>query len=162
MHEDGFPCEPFPYTGCASRTLFVEMVACVRVNAHFQQMKKNSRVFLTLWCRIICYIQVQWLHTPTRENRANMQHWCEWLVAAITWANVDPDLCRHMASLGHNPAYTLDNNYYVKTTPLWCKWRRFDVIVTLLLRHMFDGHGLSWTVSPECLSELKCNLTVLQ
>ena len=21
---------------------------------------------------------------------------------AITWANVDPDLCRHMASLGHN------------------------------------------------------------
>ena len=21
---------------------------------------------------------------------------------AITWANVDPDLCHHMASLGHN------------------------------------------------------------
>ena len=21
---------------------------------------------------------------------------------AITWANVDPDLCRHVASLGHN------------------------------------------------------------
>ena len=21
---------------------------------------------------------------------------------AITWANVDPDLCRHMTSLGHN------------------------------------------------------------
>ena len=21
---------------------------------------------------------------------------------AITWANVDPDLCRHLASLGHN------------------------------------------------------------
>ena len=30
-------------------------------------------------------------------------HW--WSVnrqQAITWANVDPDLCRHMASLGHN------------------------------------------------------------
>ena len=30
----------------------------------------------------------------------------KWLGAirqqAITWANVDPDLCRHMASLGHN------------------------------------------------------------
>ena len=29
-----------------------------------------------------------------------------WLAAirhqAITWANVDPDLCRHMASLAHN------------------------------------------------------------
>ena len=21
---------------------------------------------------------------------------------AITWTNIDPDLCRHMASLGHN------------------------------------------------------------
>ena len=21
---------------------------------------------------------------------------------AITWANIDPDLCRHMVSLGHN------------------------------------------------------------
>ena len=35
------------------------------------------------------------------------QHWFrQWLGAvrqqAITWANVDPDLCRHMASLGHN------------------------------------------------------------
>ena len=24
------------------------------------------------------------------------------LKITITWANVDPDLCRHMASLGHN------------------------------------------------------------
>ena len=34
----------------------------------------------------------------------------EWLGAvrqqAITWANVDPDLCRHMASLGHNELIT--------------------------------------------------------
>ena len=35
------------------------------------------------------------------------QHWFrQWLGAvrqqAITWANVDPDLCRHMMSLGHN------------------------------------------------------------
>ena len=35
------------------------------------------------------------------------QHWCRlWLGAvrqqAITWANVDPDLCHHMASLSHN------------------------------------------------------------
>ena len=24
------------------------------------------------------------------------------LVPVITWANVDPDLCRHMVPLGHN------------------------------------------------------------
>ena len=35
------------------------------------------------------------------------QHWCRWWLGAIrhhaiTWANVDPDLCCHMASLDHN------------------------------------------------------------
>ena len=35
------------------------------------------------------------------------QNWFrQWLGAvrqqAITWANVDPDLCRHMVSVGHN------------------------------------------------------------
>ena len=35
------------------------------------------------------------------------QHWFkQWFVTwqhqAITWANVDPDLCHHMVSLGHN------------------------------------------------------------
>ena len=34
------------------------------------------------------------------------QHWFRWWIGAvrqqaITWANVDPDFCRHMASLGH-------------------------------------------------------------
>ena len=28
--------------------------------------------------------------------------WCHQANKAITWANVDPDLCGHMASLGHN------------------------------------------------------------
>ena len=27
--------------------------------------------------------------------------WCR-QATTITWANVDPDICRHMASLGHN------------------------------------------------------------
>ena len=35
------------------------------------------------------------------------QHWFRWWLGAvrqqaITWVNVDPDLCRHMVSLGHN------------------------------------------------------------
>ena len=35
------------------------------------------------------------------------QHWIRWWLGAvrqqaITWANVDPDLCRHVVSLGHN------------------------------------------------------------
>ena len=31
----------------------------------------------------------------------------DWTEQAITWANVDPDLCRHMASLGHNELTTM-------------------------------------------------------
>ena len=29
-----------------------------------------------------------------------------WRQQAITWANVDPDLCRHMVSIGHNELNT--------------------------------------------------------
>ena len=44
------------------------------------------------------------------------QHWFrQWLGAigqqAITWANVDPDLCRHMVSLGQNEL----NSIFTKT-----------------------------------------------
>ena len=41
---------------------------------------------------------------------------------AITWANVDPYLCRHLASLGHNELndtktmFWLDSKYHVKFT----------------------------------------------
>ena len=28
--------------------------------------------------------------------------WCAVRQQAITWANVDPDLCHHMVALGHN------------------------------------------------------------
>ena len=31
---------------------------------------------------------------------------------AITWANVDPDLCRHMVSLGHNDLRLNGARYY--------------------------------------------------
>ena len=35
------------------------------------------------------------------------QHWLRWWLGAVrqqakTWANVDPDICRHLASLDHN------------------------------------------------------------
>ena len=44
------------------------------------------------------------------------QHWFRyWLGAvrqqAITWTNVDPDLSRHMASLGHNELKAIELNF---------------------------------------------------
>ena len=34
--------------------------------------------------------------------------WCRQATSGITWANVDPDLYRHMASLGYNELNTED------------------------------------------------------
>ena len=50
---------------------------------------------------------LMWGECQTRALMIIAQHWFrQWLGAirqqAITWANVDPDICRHMASLGHN------------------------------------------------------------
>ena len=50
--------------------------------------------------------------TPLRKG----QHWFrKWLGAfqqqAITWANVDPDLIRHIASLGHNDLSIIKSSY---------------------------------------------------
>ena len=60
---------------------------------------------------IIIYIgQVFLILSSAKYQRASLvisQHWFrQWVGAirhpAITWACVDPDLCRYMASLGHN------------------------------------------------------------
>ena len=44
------------------------------------------------------YLFIWGLVTIMLWNRVKIDEWQE----AITWANVDPDLYRHMASLGHN------------------------------------------------------------
>ena len=49
-------------------------------------------------------------------------------VMAITWANVDPDLCRHMASLGHSE---LSNN----SQHLWYH----DVLLLGLIELIIDS-----------------------
>ena len=51
------------------------------------------------------------MNLPPSECRRTLlmtcQHWFRWWLSAfrqqtITWTNVDPDLCCHMAPLGHN------------------------------------------------------------
>ena len=44
---------------------------------------------------ISCEIAHKWMSLDTTVDKST-------LVQVITWTNVDPDLCRHMASLGHN------------------------------------------------------------
>ena len=63
---------------------------------------KNTCYKLISWA--FCQIALRWM---SQNTMMISQHWfSSWLGAvrqqAITWANVDPDLWHHMASLGHN------------------------------------------------------------
>ena len=49
---------------------------------------------------------MEFSHMSAIEHIRN-QHWFRWCIGdirqqAIIWANVDPDLCHHLVSLGHN------------------------------------------------------------
>ena len=55
------------------------------------------------WC-ISCEIVPRWISMDCSDGKSTLVQVMAWAVRqqAITWANVDPDLCCHMASLGHN------------------------------------------------------------
>ena len=44
------------------------------------------------WC-IFCEIAIRWMKLDLTDDKSTLVQ---------VWANVDPDLCRHVASLGHN------------------------------------------------------------
>ena len=68
------------------------------------------------------------------------QHWCRlWLGAirqqAITWANVDPDLCHHMASLGLNELSWWEKTLlhtYIHIQPSFGQWEKMFHLWCLL------------------------------
>ena len=45
--------------------------------------------------------------TDDKSRALQVMAWCR---QAITWTHVDPDLCRHMASLGYNAIIYFCNN----------------------------------------------------
>ena len=51
-------------------------------------------------------IALRWMPQDLTDDESTLVQgmaWChQAMQQAITWANVDPDLCYHMASLGHN------------------------------------------------------------
>ena len=53
---------------------------------------------------IFCEIALTWMSLDLIDDQSTLVQvmtWCH-QAKAITWAKVDPDSCRHMASLGHN------------------------------------------------------------
>ena len=77
------------------------------------------------------------------------QHWFrQWFGAvrqqAITWANVDPDLCHHKASLGLseltlwgpiglNFSLLINGNVFIDPQTLWIKCTQFKYIVIFIV-----------------------------
>ena len=43
-----------------------------------------------------------WMPENFTDDKSTLVQVMAWCLQAITWANIDPDLCCHMASLGHN------------------------------------------------------------
>ena len=56
---------------------------------------------MTDGCGISSEIALRWTSRDDKSTLVQGMAWCH-QATTITWANVDPDLCCHMASLGHN------------------------------------------------------------
>ena len=57
-------------------------------------------------CGISCEIALMWMSLDfigDQSTLVQVMAWCRQATSQYsTWADVDPDFCRHMASLGHN------------------------------------------------------------
>ena len=82
------------------------------------------------------------------------QHWFRWWLGAIrqqaiTWANVDPVFCRHMASLGPNE---LSSKMYYRKIMQCLQAKRFGVT---MIMSIWNLTGASAALQPRCLSKLR-------
>ena len=51
---------------------------------------------------ISCELGLRWMSLDLTDDKSTLIQVMAWCRQAINWANIDPDLCRHMASLGPN------------------------------------------------------------
>ena len=98
-HDDVIKWKHFPrHIDIASQTIG-KSAGCSKVCSSWQPIKHRNSLLLSL----------QW---PRKWLGAVRHH-------AITWANNDQDLCRHMTSLGH---IVFNSRHYA-----WLTWRATDV-----------------------------------
>ena len=75
------------------------------------------------------------------------QHWFRWWLSAvrqqaITWVNVDPDLCRHMVSLGHSELTT---------------WQGTRIVVPVMATRLTIYYSLSYEICASFCCALFCH-----
>ena len=89
----------------------VTMTFLVEFNSLVSGKFEWSFRFLILWIiyvidgwGISCKLALRWMSLDLTDDKTTLVQVMAWCVRqqAITWADVDPDLCRHMASLGPN------------------------------------------------------------
>ena len=67
--------------------------------------------------------------TDDQSTLVQVMAWCRQATSHYTWANVDPDLCRHMVSLGHNEL----NMIYKMVTIFFSASRRFILFMISMI-----------------------------
>ena len=106
---------------------------------------------------IFCKIVLRWMLLDLTDDKSTLVQVMAWWhqAKAITWANVDPDLCRHMASLGHNELI-----YWRKTLPGKVIEYLESTFETLGLDIWFVGNGLAPITVKYCYfnATLMCSI----
>ena len=117
-----------------SVTAYFNSLAPVRYDNYFPRVITKHMLWIKV--RDTCEIVLRWIPLNTIDNRltlAQIVAWCPRL-HAVTWANIDQDLCHHMASLGHNELMlwvlnkmvsilqTIFSNYAYSGLTIFCIW----------------------------------------
>ena len=160
---------------------------CHLVSTHwslgdFKEMRKVIFPLILVidgWSKII----VKWMPmdlTDSKSTLVKLMAWCR-QAQAITWANVDRDLCRHMASLGQNGCREIpllvkwDAKSYTQSSIAWETWGKHDAIYshhcasrvwptlhcdvttwTCFLRHETSWHPCDCNVLWHLVNHLTC------
>ena len=99
---------------------------------------------------ISCEIALIWVSLDFTDDQST-------LVQVITWANVDPDLCRHMASLSHNELISVSKSP-CQASVKSCRSERNKHRISLTgdVTHLFQQSLTKWftMVRTKPLSEL--------
>ena len=93
---------------------------------------------------ISCKIALIWMWLDFTDDQSTLVQVMAGAVRhqTITWANVDPDLCRHMASLGHNELILLCIGTCIPIAKMNCSWDWliFAMGIHLLMRMTQTDH----------------------
>ena len=122
---------------CVTRPQWVNSLAPGRFKVNFRWVIFKL-ILVVNGFKISCETALIWVsldHAYDKSTLVQVISWCR-QATSITWANVDPDLCHHMASLGHNElrycCYCINGEQCNCINSLW----PYGVLVLDMGRHL--------------------------